>query len=201
MVAAKRRASRCAALPKQSGTRKALLVLALGTAGTLFMAGVASATHTDSPAPGPPHDFVYGAGKVAFSSTLGPIDEQIHVNAKSDFNGLNPQGTFFIKVDEDPFLPEVTVSGRITCLEVSGPTFNSAGVGGEITKTTDPSQAPVGNSFLMRYEDLGEPGSDGVSPDRVRAIQFGFPLTTCPQDVGTFPIEQGNYVVHDSLLP
>jgi hypothetical protein len=77
----------------------------------------------------------------------------------------------------------------------------SAGVAGEITKTSDPSQAPVGNSFLMRYEDLGEPGSDAVSPDRVRAIQFGFPLTTCPQDVGTFPIEQGNYVVHDSLLP
>jgi hypothetical protein len=199
MVAAKRGAPRRAALRKQSGTRKALLVLVLGAAGMHFMAGVASATHTDSPAPGPPHDFVYGAVKVTMGPSFDPRDTHLHVNAKSDFNGLNPQGTFFIQLEQSASLGPVTVSGRVTCLEVIF--GNSAGVSGEITKTTDPSQAPVGNSFLMRYQDFGEPGSDAVSPDRARAIQFGFPLTTCPQDIGTFPIERGNFVVHDSVLP
>jgi hypothetical protein len=133
----------------------------------------------------------------------GVRDAQIHVNAKSD-NGLNPRGNFSVKLGATASLGPVTASGRVTCLDiVSGSGHgNNANVAGEITKTTDLSQAPVGTGFLMRFQDFGEPGSEGVSPDRARAIHFGFLLTTCPGDIGTAPIEQGNFVIHAlTLLP
>ena len=179
------------------GVRRLLGVIAVGTLATLGFAGVASANHTDSPAPAPYQDSAWGAGTFCQPGG-GPFCALFHTNAKSDFDGSNPQGTGFAHITAGgDRVADVYV--RVTCLNVVG---NQAVVGSEITMSSNPGFLPPGIGALAQYTDNGEPGSNSTTPDRGFATPVPTPPVVCPPP-GFFPDEpvtQGNFVVHDALV-
>ena len=64
--------------------KRMLSVLTLALLVSISVAGVAGATHSNGE--GPKHDFVTGTGQ--FSPET--VDQEIHVNAKSDPSGEDP---------------------------------------------------------------------------------------------------------------
>ena len=176
----------------KAGVRRLLGVIAAGTLATLGFASVASATHTESSSPAPYQDSAWGSGD--FCINAGTICGLFHTNAKSDFNGLSPEGTVFAHVTIVPTGAEEEVYGRVTCLRVVG---NQAVVGAEVTKTSNPAFLPVGFGAVAQYVDNGEPGS----ADRGTAFATPTPPVVCPAPgFPTDPVTQGNFVVHDALV-
>jgi hypothetical protein len=179
------------------GVRRLLGVIAVGTLATLGFAGVASATHTESSSPAPYQDSAWGAGTFCQPGG-GPFCALFHTNAKSEFDGSNPEGTVFAHITEVATGFQAEVYGRVTCLNVVG---NQAVVGSEITKTSDPGFLPVGIGALAQYTDNGEPGSNSTTPDRGFATPVPTPPVICPPPgFPTSPVTQGNFVVHDALV-
>jgi hypothetical protein len=167
-------------------------VIAAGTLATLGFASVASATHTESSSPAPYQDSAWGSGD--FCINAGTICGLFHANAKSEFDGSNPEGTVFAHVTVVPTGADEEVYGRVTCLRVVG---NQAVVGAEVTKTSNPAFLPVGFGAVAQYVDNGEPGS----ADRGTAFATPTPPVVCPAPVfPTDPFTQGNFIVHDALV-
>lgn len=142
------------------------------------------------PSPNGPKDLVAGTGTIT-----GFGDPMVHVNASRNKTTLEARGYFFIKYKSSNF----EVSGRVTCLTVTG---NKAGVGGVIerVKGTPPAifgpTAP-GNEVLITVLDMGSPGN----LDQVNEGQLLGASSVCPETGNTFPIQQGNYVVKDDPPP
>ena len=74
---------------------------------------------------------------------------QVHINAKSEFTGLNPEGTIFVHLD----VPgnDSKIYGRVRCLSV---VLNGANITTEIIKSNAPPPfAQPGGSVIARFED------------------------------------------------
>jgi hypothetical protein len=133
-----------------------------------------------------PKDLVAGTGTINFPNTLNPM---VHVNASRNPNTMAVNGHFYIRYPDQGF----EVSGRVTCLTVTG---NKAGVGGVIerVKGTSPGifgPTMPGNDVLITVLDMGEPGTF----DQVNEGQVPGARAACPSNGSTLPINQGNYVV------
>ena len=165
--------------------KRMLSVLTLALLVSISVAGVAGATHSNGE--GPKHDFVTGTGQ--FSPET--VDQEIHVNAKSDPSGEDPQGHFFIRGTNNRG-QAADIRGSVTCLNVNG---NNARVGGEIEQSRTPL-FPEGRGILLTITDRGEPGDgDGFSGNTVLT-----PPRRCPPPFPVLPVTQGNYVVvHDAM--
>jgi hypothetical protein len=113
----------------------------------------------------------------------------VHVNAQSDFAGVNPRGHFWIRYPNGG----ADFGGHIVCLTVVG---NTAAMTGhiEMVKTANPVLGFVLGYYLtIRLTDNGSPGTlDMVNFDPGTPNQ----PTGCA-GVGDLMISQGNYVVHD----
>lgn len=168
------------------------ILLAMTTSLVLLIAtpGGAGANHSEGE--GPQHDLAAGSGKIEQFGTF------VHVNAQGDPAGTDANGTFFVR--QTFFRLPLDFSGKVTCLLVTG---NQAIVGGEVTKNSPvppggvlPNPAP-GTGVLIDLRDNGDAGT----PDSVNFTFRPQPPTVCPPlNSHQFPIDQGNYVVHDATL-
>lgn len=169
-----------------------LIALTVGVLGLAVAPVVASATH--SAGDGPKKDFVRGTGHFEGPNpvTGQPTDLTMHVSARSGPSGENPKGHFFVKREAPT---ELRVRGEVTCLNVVG---NQAVVGGRIERGQVPPDAvfPIGGGVLFQFDDNGEAR---LIPDRMQGSPTLTP-TVCPNPVpaARLPIQQGNFVVHDS---
>ncbi len=162
----------------------ACLVLVVG------MPGGAGANHSQGN--GPKQDLAAGTGKIERFGTF------VHVNANGNPDGTDASGSFFVRqtFERAPF----DFSGKVTCLLVTG---NQAVIGGEVTKSDPvppggrpPNPAP-GTGVLIDIRDNG----DGDVPDTLNFTFRPAPPTVCPaMNSHQFPIDQGNFIVHDGTL-
>ena len=163
--------------------KRLLAALFLGLVVALVGAsGVASAD--------PQQDLVSGTGHFV---EVGVFDAEIHVNAQSGPSGEDPQGHFFVTQETKGGVADADFSGRVTCVNVNG---NLAGVGGEVTKSKNPSIAE-GSGFLFSIEDRG-PGEQDAGLAMLTSVPPEEPPTDC-SFVFTAETQKGNFVVHDAL--
>jgi hypothetical protein len=168
---------------RSSAVKMALLTVALVVA----LSSDAAATHSNGA--GPKMDFVFGTGMFRGLA----FDGELHVNAKSESGGGNPQGEFFVRFAVSPIL-ELDFRGSVTCLAVAN---HTAIVGGEISVSRVPL-VPASTGVLIQIVDGGEPGA---GRDAVSFLPTLFPPTTCelPDDFpAVVTIDRGNFVVHDA---
>jgi hypothetical protein len=166
--------------------RCAMLSLSLLAAQT----GVGWANHSDGQ--GPKQDLASGTGKIEAFGTF------VHVNANGDPEAPDANGSFFVRQTFSR-LP-LDFAGKVTCLLVTG---NKAIVGGEVTRNSPvapggvlPNPA-VGSGVLIDVRDNAATGA----PDSVNFTFRPSPPAVCPAlNTHQFPIDQGNYVVHDSAV-
>jgi hypothetical protein len=176
---------------RSSAVKVALLAVALVVA----LSSDAAATHSNGT--GPKMDFVFGTGIFRGLDLDGlKLNAELHVNAKSESDGTNPEGHFFVRLETSPLPLELDFRGTVTCLEVS---VHTAIVGGKITQSRLlGSGFAADGGILIRIDDPGEPGA---GRDAVSFAPSGIPLTVCPSP-DTVPqgltIDQGNFVVHDA---
>lgn len=163
--------------------RRVFLLVAVATvvAAVLAFPGLAGAKQKKA------QDKVKGGGSVEF----GKLNFK---GVRSDPLGDDPTGR--VKFKETGFV-NVSVEGRVTCLNVAG---NRATVGGEITKSSDPTL--VGRGFVSLAEDNGSP--KGGTPDRAdyNVLPEGEPppLTCTEPEEPPFELEQGNLTVSDATV-
>ncbi len=152
--------------------------------------GGAGANHSQGE--GPKHELAAGTGKIEQFGTF------IHVNATGNPDGTDTKGSFFVR--QTFFRLPLDFSGKVTCLLVTG---NKAIVGGEVTKNYPvapggvlPNPAP-GTGVLIDVRD----NADSGVPDSVNFTFRPTPPTVCPNlNSHQFPINEGNYIVHDGTL-
>ena len=151
----------------------------------------AGANHSEGQG-SPTQDSVSGSGKIE------QFDTFVHVNAQGDPDGSDAKGSFFVR--QTFFRLPLDFSGKVTCLLVTG---NKAIVGGEVTKNQPvepggvlPNPAP-GTGVLIDVRD----NDDNGTPDTYNFTFRPVPPQTCP-DLSShqFPVDQGNFHVHDSTL-
>ena len=152
--------------------------------------GGAGANHSQGK--GPKQDLAVGAGKIEQFASF------VHVNANGNPDGSDANGSFFVR--QEFFRLPLDFSGKVTCLLVDG---NKAIVGGEVTKNSPvpaggvrPNPAP-GTGVLIDIRDNGDSGA----PDTFNFTFRPAPPTVCPNlNSHQFPIDQGNFIVHDGTL-
>jgi hypothetical protein len=151
----------------------------------LLLAAPAGAGASHGPKAGPPQDFVTGGAK-ALPDT--PFALTRNISAHSGPLGEDPHG--HMEVTESFF---GHFGGRVTCLSVAG---NTASIGIEVVHAENP--ALVGTGFVVFIVDLGEP-VEGQGVDQFGGSPTPTPPAVCPPPTppALFPIESGNYVVHD----
>src|SRR5438477_2459695 len=167
------------------------------------LASVASATHSNGQ--GPDKDFINGTAKLDIDTPFGTFPSQQHINAQAGPQGnTDTTGQFWTTIFAGPpvFPPgtEEQLSGDVLCLDANGNDEVDRGV---ITASSGP--VPVtGLGVMAFHQDNGEPGhGDGNPPDNAQ----GFltpppgPNPACPtaSPVGGFPVQQGNFIVHDGI--
>jgi hypothetical protein len=138
-------------------------------------------------------DSVNGGGQIAPAGTDPNCENHFAVNARSGPNGESPTGvlhytaancTGFFKAD-------------VICVRVVG---NRATVLGEFTHTKFENPTFEDGGVLAFYEDNGNPGKNGISPDRqqnTRLTAAGLAaqkLLGCPA-----PIEPRTQLTHGNL--
>ena len=122
---------------------------------------------------GPKQDLVAGTGQTG--------SFKVHVNAQSGPSGESPRGKVRFEVADDP-TSFLNFNADVTCMAVDGRDSVVAGV-------TD-----IGLVFFVF-------ASDNAGPDTFyAAFSFGSapPPGACSPAPGAFPLEQGNFTVHDS---
>jgi hypothetical protein len=128
--------------------------------------------------------------RVAGTGAFFQVNGRVHVNAKSGASGENPRGRFRVAA-----FGTIDVRGEVTCLNVQG---NGAFISGVIQKGRPDDFRTRGVRIEIR--DNHEAGTKRV-PD-----EFNFdagiiqdPLTVCPPPgaFALFPVDRGNFVVHD----
>ncbi len=140
----------------------------------------------------PKQDSVAGSGKIERFGTF------VHVNAQGDPDGTDANGSFFVR--QTFFRLPLDFWGKVTCLLVTG---NKAIVGGEVTHSRPvepggvlPNPAP-GTGVLIDVRDNDDTGT----PDTYNFTFRPVPPETCPNlNSHQFPVDQGNFHVHDSTL-
>ena len=156
----------------------------------LATSGGAGANHSQGA--GPKQDLAAGSGKIERFGTF------VHVNANGNPDGTGANGSFFVRqtLAQLPF----DFSGKVTCLLVTG---NKAVIGGEVTKNdpVTPGGTPLnpepGTGVLIDIRDNG----DADVPDTLNFTFRPAPPTVCPNILShQFPIDQGNFIVHDGTL-
>ena len=167
--------------------------------------GVASATHSNGT--GPDKDFTDGEAKAPIATPFGVFPGQQHVNGQNTAaGGVGGQGHFWTTIFAGPpiFAPGTveTLSGDITCLNAVA---NQEVDSGLITDSTGPVNV-TGLGVIGKHVDNGEPGSvqgGGSPPDLAGGSLLPAPLAACPPPafvgVPLFPVDQGNFVVHDGI--
>ncbi len=159
-------------------------------ASALMMVGMNGAAANHSEGRGPAQDLVAGTGKMERFGTF------VHVNAHADPHGTGANGSFFVR--QTFFRLPLDFSGRVTCLVVNG---NRATIGGEVTRNRPvapggvlPNPA-VGSGVLI---DVVDNDDNGV-PDSANFTFRPAPPTVCPTlNSHQFPIDEGNFIVHDA---
>jgi hypothetical protein len=128
---------------------------------------------------------------VAGTGTFLQVQGRVHVNAKSGPTGENPRGRFRAAVGT----LGVDVRGEVTCLNVKG---NAAIISGVIQKSR--SEHLLGEGVQIAIRDNHERQARRT-PDEFNAGLLPAPLTTCPDPDGSalFPVDRGNFVVHDGV--
>ena len=167
------------------------LIAILVTAAAVLAAAPAAAMATHSNGAGPKFDFVTGTGQIDFSTVFGQLDVQLHVNAQSDANGLNPRGSFVGKVSGPA---DVNFSGSVTCLNLVG---HAASVGGRIDSSNSPFIA-AGAGVLAFGTDSGE-GANAPGDGVLGLFNLPVPYTCPPVFAFGVLLRQGNFVAHDAL--
>jgi hypothetical protein len=174
-----------------------LASIVLTVVGLALLPAGAAATHTEFPQPQPQQDSVWGEAKVTLRlPALGTFRAQVHINAQKNPDGT-VNGTTFVHTFL--FFQEIKVYGRLLCLQVNG---NKATAVGIVTKSNFFGAVPGQTRTLGNHTDNGEPGSleaNATPPDLFSGSTVNAPIT-CPPvaNDGVFPVEQGNFVVHDS---
>ncbi len=162
-------------------------------------AGVASATHSGGQG-GANKDSLDGTDiRTLISLPTGVFPSNQHVNAQNAAaGGIGGEGHFWIKAFVGPGT-EQEIRGEVTCLNNVG---TQALYSGSITSSRGPTDY-TGLGWIGKVVDNGEPGSDTVTPDLSGGSILSGGLASCPppQFVGLpmFPIEQGNFIVHDGV--
>jgi hypothetical protein len=168
-----------------------LLVLVMG----IFPAG-AQASHSNGA--GPEEDFVVGSVRGPVVTPAGTFDSEQHVNARAEgpdvpLLGAPAEGWFRTRIDALGF----EIRGRVLCINNVG---NSSVTHGVITESSLPQIIQVGFGTISRRVDNGEGNDD--PPDESFGMVTGPPPSDgpdCPHLLfPTLPVEQGNFVVHDS---
>jgi hypothetical protein len=163
-------------------------------AASLAFAGVGGATH--SPGTGPKQDVVAGTGTLVVPQPFLQAP-QLHVNANHDPATGAVRGHFYIRYTA----PAIDIRGDAVCVDTLGTTGTV--IGRVDSVTANPADVPPGfpgvNDFVrIRITDLGEPGTlDQANWDPLGSQQ----PAACPAQAGDLPISQGNYIVHDGLVP
>jgi hypothetical protein len=165
--------------------RKLLITLAMASLLALGASGSAGANGQGSGA-----DWL-AAGTGTLICCNQPM---VHVNAQSDFGGLNPGGHFWIRYPNGG----ADFGGLVRCLDVVG---NEAGLIGQIKDIKAAGNPALNvnlNYFIyIRVNDNGSPGTaDTVNFDPATMSNPG----ACPPRLETLLISQGNYVVHDQPI-
>ena len=131
-----------------------------------------------------PPDTTTGTGMHEFVN----FNQAVHVNARSQ-EGLDARGHIFW--DQDSVFPgqSVKVQGEVTCHRVVG---NTATVGARLHETV----FGFATHLQIFINDDGEPGA---GQDEMFILPSSLPQSTCPApfEFEGFPIEKGDYRVHD----
>jgi hypothetical protein len=193
--------------------RKLFAVTVLSLLAALAVPSLALATHSNGQ--GPAQDFISGAAKGPIATGQNCLPAQsapghFHTNAQAEDNVTNvARGQFFTDIFFNPpclGLTSVSFDGTVQCLNAfTGPDGNGAnwsaviehvltqpGGGGGVPGVLFP-----GMGVISRHVDNGEPG---VGNDRALGFAIANPIP-CNHPFlfvpfQTFPITQGNLVVH-----
>jgi hypothetical protein len=182
------------------GVRGLLVVLAVAVFATFGFAGVAGATHSKQQ--GPNKDFVDGTEiRGVLPTPFGTFPANHHINVDTTLPSVPfpAKGFFWIRIFGGTTFGDVSISGDVPCLTVTGP--NQANSLGIVEKSSNTTLIPPDSRVFMRHIDGGEPGSitaNGAPPDEWTALLSGpGPSNSCPPiPFTTNPIDQGNFVVH-----
>jgi hypothetical protein len=120
--------------------------------------------------------------------------EEWRFNASSNFNGTNPQGT--VKFTRTDFDPDAVVTGRVTCLLVTG---SSARIIAEVTDVRSSGGAfNFAQSMVISTTDSGKfPNNE---PDLFTGgVSSGPATNVCPPPSPGGTVIDGEVIVHDAL--
>ena len=149
-----------------------------------MLPAMVGATHSNGD--GPRRDLV--AGTLMLDTPQ--LQAQFHLNAKSDPDGNDPHGSFFLR--QEPFVTgALDVRGSVTCLDVTG---NRAWVGLVVEESTGTFPLPEGSGLIFEIVDNGEPGD----ADRAVGQLSPTPPRRCRVDFAEWEITRGNITVHDA---
>jgi hypothetical protein len=145
--------------------------------------GIGFASHSEGNSPGPPQDFVTGAGVHSLPET------QFTISAHGGPLGEDPKGHISFQIEGQP-----RIKAEVTCLIVTANQAIATAIG------TKP-EANEGQIIVMHAVDNGEPG--GALPDLLR-FSFAGAIRPAPGQPGCFlpvlppvPVTDGNITVHD----
>jgi hypothetical protein len=133
-----------------------------------------------------------GTGHFTVEDATDPSNNltgDVHVNAKGDT--ASAKGHFFIRLAQESTGTDISLSGRVTCLDAVG---NAATVGGIVTSTNQPTTLPEGTGIIIGVLDNGSPGKD---QDAITELTQTPTPVVCPPPsvVPLVVIDSGNYVV------
>jgi hypothetical protein len=194
--------------------RRLLAVLGFSLLAALSVPTMALATHSNGP--GPNKDFLSGAAKGPIAGTCPSSPGHFHTNGQSTDAVTNAgTGNFWVTIDLTNCpggslfgFTTAEFSGHVICVNAYlGPAGeeNSVIWRGVIDEVLlNPGGVPgipgllfAGDTIRSRHVDKGEPGAGS---DRALGFREGPGLTTCPAaNFTTFPITQGNLIVHDGI--
>jgi hypothetical protein len=161
--------------------------------GAALAAGLALATTGLGPVAvaDSPFDHVVGGGQN--NPPAGSNIAHFQINVKSGPNGEAPKGSFsFKRTDGGP--PNESYSATVTCLRVQG---NLAFVVGQVTKSKDKPNTPVGDFQFALLKDVGNgPSSD----DEIQNGGYTGDPYTCPSPTEPRPeaVTHGNIEISDA---
>jgi hypothetical protein len=172
-------------------TRVALSFV-LACAAFLALAGAGGATH--SPGTGPKQDVVAGTGTLVVPPPFLQAP-QLHVNANHDPATGAVRGHFYIRYTNPP----IDIRGDAVCVDTLGTIGTVIGQVDRLTANPDVVPPVSMNDFVrIRITDFGEPGTlDKANWDPLGSQQ----PSDCPAAAGDLPVSQGNYIVHDGVVP
>jgi hypothetical protein len=144
---------------------------------------------------GPKQDVVGGTGTLVVPQPFLQAP-QLHVNANNDPATGLARGHFYIRYTSPP----LDLRGEAVC--VGTDLLGHATVIGHVTSLTGnpPEGFPVvnGDFVKIRITDMGSPGTlDEANWDPLG----GQAPLACPAQAGDLPISQGNYTVHNGVVP